>query len=129
MCLLLIASAFFHSARSLVDRGDLHQNLRAWRAFFTTVLQSSSHHGRLGSERVACDGFDFLKHELFALFSPVMNMAYATFGSRVSKKLHSRSVVDMRRFQFAQLLSFVIQEGGCPVLSAGVVLSVVMIGR
>ena len=92
MCLFLMASAFFHSALSSVKKRDLHQGLKAWWAFFTTVLQSSFHHVLLGSCRAVCDGVDFLKHELFAMF--VMNVVYAFFGSCEPRKLASRRVLD-----------------------------------
>ena len=48
MCLFLMASTFFHSARCTVDRGDLHQELSAW----------------YGMEGI---GLDFFKHKLFVL--------------------------------------------------------------
>ena len=129
MCLFFRASAFFHSVLRCSDVGDLHQFLSAIRAFFTSVLHSAFHQGRDGSEFLARDGFDFLKHFSFAPFNPVMNAVVAASGFWISENLSSMSAVSMRWFQSPHLFSLMIHLGGCLEIRAGVVLSVRIMGR
>ncbi len=129
MVLLFLASALHQAALLSDDKGESLQALKALLVSLTRDLQSSFHHGLLGSALALGSGFRLRKCLVLEAIISLLKVKSAKLESDIERKETSLRAFDKSVFHGSHFFSSRIQAGDLLVDLVGVAFRIEMTGR